>query len=87
MVEAVRSAPTSLLPSADDAAAIKASLGGVVDFQVAPPSGEVITPEGEARRRALEAAIWVPSAEQETDVQFADGESVGFQEAPALVEE
>ncbi len=84
---AVLSIPTSLLPSADEATARKASMGGVVAFQVAPPSGEVIMPSGEPRRMALEAATRVPSAEQATPVQLANGERVGFQLAPELVEE
>ncbi len=87
MVEAVILAPTSLLPSADDATARKASVGGVVEFQVVPPSGEVMTPEGEPRRKALAPAIWMPLAEQATEVQLANGERVGFQVAPELVEE
>ena len=87
MAAAVSSTPTSLLPSADDATASQISNGGVVEFQVFPPSGEVIIPEGEPRRKALEAAIWMPSAEQATEVQFANGERVGFQETPELVEQ
>ncbi len=87
MAEAVRLTATSLVPSAEEATARKASSGGVVEFQEAPPSDEVIMPEGEPRRKALEPATRVPSAEQATAVQFANGERVGFQLAPELVEE
>ncbi len=86
MAEAVRSAPTSLAPSPDEATASQAALGGVVDFQVTPPSGDVRMPEGEPRRRLLATANRTPSAEQATEVQFATGERVGFQAAPELVE-
>ncbi len=81
------SAPASLPPSADDATAIQASVGGVVELQLVPPSAEVIMPEGDPRRKALAPATWAPSAEQATEVQFANGERVGLQEAPALVEQ
>ncbi len=87
MAAVVSSAPTSFIPSAEDATPRKMSCGGVVEFQVVPPSGEVITPEGEPRRKALEPATRTPSAEQATAVQLADGERVGFQLTPELVEE
>ncbi len=87
MAEAVKLIPASIMPSAEEATARKASRGGVVEFQVAPPSGEVIIPKGEPRRKALEPATWLPSAEQATAVQFANGERVGCQLAPELVEE
>ena len=88
MADAVPSIPTRLAPSADEATASQASVaGGVLDFQVVPPSGEVTTPEGEPRRNALEATTWMPSAEQATQVQLADGDKVGFQVVPELVEE
>ena len=72
---------------ADEATARKASRGGVVEFQVLPPSGEMIMPEGEPRRSALAPATRVPSAEQATAAQLADGERVGFQLPPELVEQ
>ena len=86
MASALASAPTSLLPSAEDAIATQASLGAVVNTQVAPPSGEVKMPAVLPRRMALAPANWVPSAEHAMEVQLSDGDAVGLQVAPELVE-
>jgi hypothetical protein len=86
MASALASAPTSLLPSAEDAIANQVSLGAVVNVHVTPPSGEVKMPAVLLRRVALAPAKRVPSAEHAMEVQLSDGDAVGFQVAPEFVE-
>jgi hypothetical protein len=87
MASAIASAPTSLPPSAEDEIATQDSFGGVVNVHVAPTSGEVKMPAAAPRRMELAPATRVPSAEQAMEVQLSDGDAVGLQGEPELVEQ
>ena len=87
MASAIASAPTSLPSSAEDAIATQDSFGAVVNVHVAPTSGEVKMPAAAPRRMELAPATRVPSAEQAMEVQLSDGDAVGLQAAPELVEQ